>query len=230
MAPKKNISTTPSPSAVPTSAAKPTAGVTSASGQPTRAVNKPSSTTTGSSSSGQVRNAQDLQNIGLGVWNKYVDQTPQRVKLLDAFLIFLMAVGVLQFVYCVIAGNFVSTHNIFGRTGSLENNNGGSIARGFGDMMNPLTDLFVTSPSTLSSLASQQQSASSSSQSACACRPTRRTRLNLRAFLTRGTCQVFQYGERVELWTTKLTISCRAFADFIFGSMILHFFCVNFIN
>ena len=108
MAPKKNISTTPSPSAVPTSAAKPTAGVTSASGQPTRAANKPSSTTTSSSNNGQVRNAQDLQNIGLGVWNKYVDQTPQRVKLLDAFLVFLMAVGVLQFVYCVIAGNFVS--------------------------------------------------------------------------------------------------------------------------
>jgi hypothetical protein len=32
------------------------------------------------------------------------------VKLLDAFLVFLMAVGVLQFVYCVIAGNFVSIH------------------------------------------------------------------------------------------------------------------------
>jgi hypothetical protein len=122
MAPKKNISTTPSPSAIPTSAAKPTAGVTSASGQPTRAANKPSSTTTSSSMSsnnGQVRNAQDLQNIGLGVWNKYVDQTPQRVKLLDAFLIFLMAVGVLQFVYCVIAGNFVSileTKGYSGRT------------------------------------------------------------------------------------------------------------------
>jgi oligosaccharyltransferase complex subunit epsilon len=115
MAPKKNISTTPSPSAIPTSAAKPTAGVTSASGQPTRAANKPSSaTTSNSSSNGQVRNAQDLQNIGLGVWNKYVDQTPQRVKLLDAFLIFLMAVGVLQFVYCVIAGNFVSIHGIPG--------------------------------------------------------------------------------------------------------------------
>jgi oligosaccharyltransferase complex subunit epsilon len=111
MAPKKNIPTTPSPSAIPTSAAKPTAGITSASGQPTRAANKPSSsTTTSSSSNGQVRNAQDLQNIGLGVWNKYVDQTPQRVKLLDAFLIFLMAVGVLQFVYCVIAGNFVSIY------------------------------------------------------------------------------------------------------------------------
>ena len=113
MAPKKNIPTTPSPSAVPTTAAKPTAGVTSASGQPTRDANKPSSATK-SSSNGQVRNAQDLQNIGLGVWNKYVDQTPQRVKLLDAFLLFLMAVGLLQFVYCVIAGNFVSIHTLCG--------------------------------------------------------------------------------------------------------------------
>jgi hypothetical protein len=123
MAPKKNISTTPSPSAIPTSAAKPTAGVTSASGQPTRAANKPSSTTTSSSMSsnnGQVRNAQDLQNIGLGVWNKYVDQTPQRVKLLDAFLIFLMAVGVLQFVYCVIAGNFVSILETKGTAGEQQ--------------------------------------------------------------------------------------------------------------
>jgi oligosaccharyltransferase complex subunit epsilon len=30
--------------------------------------------------------------------------------------------------------------------------------------------------------------------------------------------------------TIGLTSNCRAFADFIFGSMILHFFCVNFIN
>jgi hypothetical protein len=48
------------------------------------------------------------------VWNKYVDETPQRVKLLDAFLVFLIAVGVLQFVYCVIAGNFVSGFAVLG--------------------------------------------------------------------------------------------------------------------
>ncbi len=38
-----------------------------------------------------------------------MDRTPQRVKLLDAFMAFLMAVGLLQFVYCVIAGNYVRT-------------------------------------------------------------------------------------------------------------------------
>lgn len=30
--------------------------------------------------------------------------------------------------------------------------------------------------------------------------------------------------------TCELTFANRAFADFVFGSMILHFFCVNFIN
>jgi oligosaccharyltransferase complex subunit epsilon len=108
MAPKK-ISTNPSPSAIPPSSTKATTIVPSAAGAPTRTANKPSSTSTSTgSSSGQVRNATDLQQIGAGVWNKYVDETPQRVKLLDAFLVFLIAVGVLQFVYCVIAGNFVS--------------------------------------------------------------------------------------------------------------------------
>lgn len=102
MAPKK-VPTTPSPAAIPPSATKATTVVPSSAGQPTRSANKPAS-----SASGQVRSAQDLQEIGVGIWNKYVDETPQRVKLLDAFLVFLIAVGVLQFAYCVIAGNFVS--------------------------------------------------------------------------------------------------------------------------
>jgi oligosaccharyltransferase complex subunit epsilon len=50
----------------------------------------------------------DAQDIVLGVWNKYVQKTPQRVKLLDTFLAFLIAVGALQFLYVVIVGNFVS--------------------------------------------------------------------------------------------------------------------------
>lgn len=37
----------------------------------------------------------------------YQKATPQRTKLIDAFLGFLVAVGVLQFVYCVLAGNYV---------------------------------------------------------------------------------------------------------------------------
>lgn len=49
----------------------------------------------------------DAQAIVQGVWNKYVDKTPQRTKLLDTFMGFLVVVGVLQFVYVVVVGNFV---------------------------------------------------------------------------------------------------------------------------
>ena len=35
-------------------------------------------------------------------------ETPQRTKLVDVFLVFLAAVGALQFLYCILAGNYVS--------------------------------------------------------------------------------------------------------------------------
>lgn len=44
-----------------------------------------------------------LQNI----YNHYMDATPQRTKLIDVFLVFLLVVGALQFLYCVLAGNYV---------------------------------------------------------------------------------------------------------------------------
>jgi hypothetical protein len=49
----------------------------------------------------------DAQQIVQSVWNKYVQKTPQRVKLLDTFMAFLIVVGALQFLYVVIVGNFV---------------------------------------------------------------------------------------------------------------------------
>lgn len=42
------------------------------------------------------------------MWRNYNSTTPQRVKLIDAFMAFLVLVGVLQFVYCVLVGNYVS--------------------------------------------------------------------------------------------------------------------------
>lgn len=88
---------------MPPSAVKPSTSTTSTShSQPTRHQHKSSSTTS-------IRNANDVQEIALGVWNNYVEHTPQRVKLLDAFMGFLIVVGVLQFAYCVVAGNYVRT-------------------------------------------------------------------------------------------------------------------------
>jgi len=57
--------------------------------------------------SGSIRNSQDIQQITTSIWNNYQEKTPQRTKLLDAFMAFLVTVGVLQFVYCVLVGNYV---------------------------------------------------------------------------------------------------------------------------
>ncbi|RMJ28916.1 Oligosaccharyl transferase subunit [Aspergillus sp. HF37] len=40
------------------------------------------------------------------IWSEYTTSTPQRTMLLDAFMGFLAVVAVVQFVYCVVAGNF----------------------------------------------------------------------------------------------------------------------------
>lgn len=45
--------------------------------------------------------------IAQHVWQQYLTTTPQRTMLLDAFMAFLVLVGGLQFVYCVVAGNYV---------------------------------------------------------------------------------------------------------------------------
>ncbi|CAF9937274.1 MAG: oligosaccharyltransferase complex subunit epsilon [Alectoria fallacina] len=56
-----------------------------------------------SSSSSPNQTAQEvLSNLG----RHYLAATPQRVKLVDAFMAFLVVVGGLQFVYCVLVGNY----------------------------------------------------------------------------------------------------------------------------
>jgi oligosaccharyltransferase complex subunit epsilon len=52
------------------------------------------------------------QDILQGIYSKYVSKTPQRVKLLDTFMAFLVVVGALQFFYVVLVGNFVRTPTI----------------------------------------------------------------------------------------------------------------------
>lgn len=212
MAPKRSANQ-PSPAAVPPQAAAPSHSTTTAASQPTKAQNKPgsSSSKSSSSSAAPLRNAQDVQEIALGVWNKYVDTTPQRTKLLDAFMAFLVVVGVLQFVYCVIAGNFVriaiSHLRLLGTHG--------------------LTGWINDSLSMLSCRGSRLRLASLCSPRVCECRLTRTTRWSSRAGHMRG--ELAFSGAR-PFKVEQLLTMCRAFADFIFGSLLLHFFCVNFIN
>lgn len=96
MAPKKNAreptSTAPAAAqASPAAAAAPTTA-------PAAALAAAIPSTTGSTTWDKV-----LVNI----YNHYVDKTPQRIKLLDIFLVFLALVGALQFLYCILAGNYV---------------------------------------------------------------------------------------------------------------------------
>jgi hypothetical protein len=72
---------------------------------------KPATTTTSKpaarSTSSKLGSSATAQEVLEDVWSKYVKNTPQRVKLLDSFMAFLVVVGALQFVYCCIVGNFV---------------------------------------------------------------------------------------------------------------------------
>lgn len=52
-------------------------------------------------------NSSNPATILRGIFESYAQRTPQRTKLIDAFLGFLVVTGILQFVYCVIAGNYV---------------------------------------------------------------------------------------------------------------------------
>ncbi|KAF7892781.1 uncharacterized protein EAF02_000319 [Botrytis sinoallii] len=49
---------------------------------------------------------QSPQQVAIGIWQNYLNKTPQRTKLIDVFMSFLVVVGVLQFVYCILAGNY----------------------------------------------------------------------------------------------------------------------------
>jgi len=79
--------------------------------QRTSASPAPQSTTTTNPStparSSKPASSGSAQDILQGIWDKYVTKTPQRVKLLDTFMAFLIVVGALQFFYVVLVGNFV---------------------------------------------------------------------------------------------------------------------------
>jgi len=149
MAPKKPAAAAAAPAAAPAAAA-----TTVPAPKPA----KPHSSTTTS-------NPVSIVSAG---WASYAGSTPQRTKLMDVFMCYLVVTGVLQFAYCVIAGNY--PFNAF--------------LAGFGATVGQ----FVLT----ASLRMQTNAANK--------------------------------GEFSEVSPE------RAFADFVFGSLILHVFCTNFIN
>ncbi|KAI6093601.1 defender against death DAD protein [Hypoxylon rubiginosum] len=151
MAPKKSA-------AAPTSTTAPAAA-------PAPVTTAPASSITAkpTSSSGQ-----SFDKVALNIVEHYQKATPQRTKLIDAFMAFLVLVGGLQFAYCILAGNYP-----------------------------------------------------------------------FNAFLSGFSATVGQFvlTASLRIQTTEANKSDfpsvspeRAFADYVVGSLILHFFCINFIN
>ncbi|KAF2204480.1 defender against death DAD protein [Delitschia confertaspora ATCC 74209] len=138
----------------------------------TNTPSKSSSTAAGKSASATSTKQQlDPHNAGdvlNSIWRKYMEQTPQRVKLMDAFMGFLIVVGVLQFLYCLIVGNFPFNAFLSGFSATV------------GQFVLTASLRIQTNPENKSEFGSISNE--------------------------------------------------RAFADFVFGSLLLHFFCVNFIN
>jgi hypothetical protein len=123
----------------------------------------------------------DAQAILQGIWDKYVSKTSQRVKLLDAFMAFLVVVGALQFLYVVVVGNFVSPHIL------LDCHATSIPCQAIGTIYAVL--IMLRSLSTHSSRASARASANSYLRRRCAFKRIRRTRPISRQFHMSGRLQ-----------------------------------------
>ncbi|RAO71253.1 uncharacterized protein BHQ10_007265 [Talaromyces amestolkiae] len=96
MAPKRQQATSPSAAAISTPST-----TTTGTSTPTTTISS-STTTAAVALSPKASVAEITQHI----LNRYFAQTPQRTFLLDAFMVYLVLVGGIQFVYCVVAGNY----------------------------------------------------------------------------------------------------------------------------
>lgn len=76
----------------------------------------PATTQSSTTAAGTAPPARTSRSSGNQTWDKvvmnianyYTESTPQRTKLIDAFMAFLVVVGGIQFLYCILAGNYVS--------------------------------------------------------------------------------------------------------------------------
>ncbi|KAI1203074.1 defender against death DAD protein [Nemania serpens] len=127
-----------------------------------------SATSTSSSSSSRSSTSSQIDKIALNIVQHYQKTTPQRTKLIDAFMAFLVIVGGLQFAYCVLAGNYPFNAFLSGFSATVGQ--------------------FVLTASL------RIQTAKANKSEFPSVSPE------------------------------------RAFADYVVGSLILHFFCINFIN
>ena len=48
----------------------------------------------------------NVSDIVSDFWKKYEKTTPTKIKLIDGFLAYVLATGILQFIYCALVGTF----------------------------------------------------------------------------------------------------------------------------
>ncbi|KAL4887934.1 DAD/Ost2 [Aspergillus ambiguus] len=124
-----------------------------------------------------------IYDIAYHVWQQYLATTSQRTMLLDAFMVFLVVVGAIQFVYCVLAGNFPFNAFLSGFCAAVGQ--------------------FVLTAS---------------------------LRMQTSNGVPKEGAKPAAAKGKSESGVAGAVSHERAFADYIFGSLILHFFCINFIN
>ncbi|PWY95504.1 defender against death DAD protein [Aspergillus sclerotioniger CBS 115572] len=138
-----------------------------------------------------------IYDIAHTVWQQYLATTPQRTLLLDAFMAFLVLVGGVQFVYCVLAGNYPFNAFLSGFCAAVGQ--------------------FVLTASLRMQTSSSSSSLPSSTGSGAGAKGKAKKGISGSVGAGAGTEEGGVSHE-------------RAFADYVFGSLILHFFCINFIN
>ncbi|KAM5351709.1 hypothetical protein ACJ41O_004432 [Fusarium nematophilum] len=150
------------------------------------AISQASNTSAGSAPVVAKRGAANWDKVLQNIYNHYTEATPQRTKLIDVFLLFLVVVGALQFLYCVLAGNYPFNAFLSGFSATVGQ--------------------FV-----LTSKAKHHRSEGKGKLTTCP--------VSLRVQTTEANKNDFPSVSPE-----------RAFADYVVCSLILHFFCVNFIN
>ncbi|PTU20575.1 hypothetical protein P175DRAFT_0501197 [Aspergillus ochraceoroseus IBT 24754] len=131
-----------------------------------------------------------VTEIAYHVWQQYLATTPQRTMLLDAFMGFLVLVGGVQFMYCILGGNYPFNAFLSGFCAAV------------GQFVLTASLRMQTSGDSGNKTAAGSISSGKGGKGAS------------------GSVSAPGVGVSHE----------RAFADYLFGSLILHFFCINFIN
>ncbi|KAI5846966.1 DAD family-domain-containing protein [Tricharina praecox] len=152
----------------------------------------PSDPSTTAASSEPSSQSQNPLSILRTLTSRYSESTPSRTKLIDAFLVFLVAAGVLQFAYCpfnAFLAGFSATVGQFVLTASLRIQSNPANKADFAEVSPERYDL-----------------------------PYHRH------------CYGHDRNGKRSGRNDSADKDYRAFADFVFGSVLLHFFCINFIN